>query len=73
MDYVPLQVKTCYSLLQSLNQIKNLITKSVELGYKAIAITDTNNMFGVPEFYNECKKNNIKPIIGSCLCDVTSF
>ena len=55
MDYVPLQVKTCYSLLQSLNQIKNLITKSVELGYKAIAITDTNNMFGVPEFYNECK------------------
>lgn len=64
MDYVPLQVKTCYSLLQSLNQIKNLINKSLELGYKAIAITDTNNMFGVPEFYNECKKNNIKPIIG---------
>ena len=64
MDYVALQVKTSYSILQSLNDIKKLVKKASVLGYKAIAITDYNNMFGVPEFYFECKKYNIKPIIG---------
>ena len=64
MNYTALQVKTCFSILQSLNNIKNLVKKAKELGYQSLAITDTNNMFGVPEFYQECKKNNIKPIIG---------
>ena len=64
MEYVALQVKTNYSLLQSLNEIKKLVSYASSLGYKSLAITDSNNMFGVPEFYNECKNNNIKPIIG---------
>ena len=64
MNYIPLQVKTSYSLLQSLNEIKKLVSHASFLGYQALAITDTNNMFGVPEFYQECKKYNIKPIIG---------
>ena len=64
MNYTPLQVKTCYSILQSLNKISNLVSYAASLGYKALAITDNNNMFGVPEFYEECKKYNIKPIIG---------
>ena len=64
MDYVALQIKSCYSILQSLNDIPKLITKAKELDYKALAITDKNNMFSVPLFYQECKNNNIKPIIG---------
>lgn len=64
MNYTPLQVKTCYSLLKSLNNIKQLVSLAAKLGYKSLAITDENNMFGVPEFYQECKNNNIKPIIG---------
>ena len=64
MKYTALQVKTSYSLLNSLNEIKKLVSKAKSLGYTSLAITDQNNMFGVPEFYEECKKNNIKPIIG---------
>ena len=64
MEYVALEVKTCYSILESLNHIPKLVAKAKELGYTSLAITDTNNMFGVMEFYLECKKNNIKPIIG---------
>jgi len=63
MEYIPLQIKTAYSLLQSLNNIEKLVSYAKSLGYNSLAITDTN-MFGVPEFFNECKKNNIKPIIG---------
>ena len=64
MKYTALQVKTSYSLLSSLNKIEKLVSRAVTLGYTSLAITDHNNMFGVPEFYQECKKNNIKPIIG---------
>ena len=64
MEYVALEVKTSYSILESLNHIPKLIAKAKELGYTSLAITDENNMFGVMEFYLECKKNDIKPIIG---------
>ena len=64
MNYTPLQVKTSYSILSSLNNIKKIVSLAKEYGYSSLAITDENNMFGVMEFYQECQKNNIKPIIG---------
>ena len=64
MNYTPLQVKTSYSILSSLNEIKKMVSLAKDYGYQSLAITDENNMFGVMEFYLECKKNNIKPIIG---------
>ena len=59
-----LQVKTCYSILSSLNRIDILTKKAKDMGYSSLAITDLNNMFGVYEFYLACKKNDIIPIIG---------
>ena len=64
MKLTALQVKTSYSILNSLNDIKKLVSQAVNYGYKSLAITDESNMFGVMEFYEECKKNNLKPIIG---------
>ena len=61
--YIPLQVKTNYSLLSSLVIIKDLIKRCKELNIKEIAITDTN-LSGAMEFYHMCIKNEIKPIIG---------
>ena len=61
---ISLQVKTSYSILCSLCHIDKLVKRAKELEYTYLAITDTDNMFGVMEFYYECKKNDIKPIIG---------
>lgn len=72
MDYVALEVKTSYSILESLNDIVKLVNRAKELGYKYLAITDRNNMFGVPSFYHECIKNGIKPIIGISL-DIDNY
>ena len=55
MDYTALQVKTSYSILESLNSISELVSKASALGYTSLSITDTNNLFGVMEFYLECK------------------
>ena len=64
MKFSALQVKTSYSILNSLNDIKKLVALAKDYGYTSLAITDENNMFGVMEFYLECEKNNLKPIIG---------
>ena len=64
MNYTALQVKTSYSILNSLNDIKKLVNLAASYGYSSLAITDEDNMFGVMEFYGECLKHNIKPIIG---------
>lgn len=61
--YIPLRVKTSYSLLTSLIDIKKMILFCKEKGIKYIGICDTN-MYGVMEFYKECIANDIKPIIG---------
>ena len=63
MKYIPLRVKTSYSILTSLNNIKKMILFCKEKGITTICITDTN-MYGVMCFYKECIKNNIKPVIG---------
>ena len=64
MAYIPLWVKTNYSLLSSLVAIDKLIQKAKQLQITSLAITDTNVLYGAMEFYQECQKNNIKPIIG---------
>lgn len=64
MNYAALQIKTSYSILNSLIKIKELVNLATSYGYTSLAITDESNMFGVMEFYYACQKNNIKPIIG---------
>lgn len=67
MDFVHLHTHTEYSLLDGANKIKELPIRAKELGMNAMAITDHGVMFGVVDFYKECKKVGIKPIIG---CEV---
>ena len=67
IDFVHLHVHTEYSLLDGANRIKDLVKKVKETGMKAVAITDHGVMYGAIEFYKECIKNDIKPIIG---CEV---
>ena len=63
MNYVPLWVKTDYSILSSLIKIDDLIKRLSQLKIEACAICD-DNIYGTMEFYNKCKTNGIKPIIG---------
>ena len=66
-NFVHLHVHSEYSLLDGANKIKELPARAKELGMNALAITDHGTMFGVIDFYKECKKQGIKPIIG---CEV---
>ena len=63
-SFVHLHVHTHYSLLDGANKIPTLVRRAKELGMSSLAITDHGCMFGVIEFFNECKKEGIKPILG---------
>ena len=64
MSFVHLHNHTHYSLLDAIIKPIELITAAKEAGQPAVALTDHGVMFGVVEFYKECKKQGIKPIIG---------
>ena len=67
MAFTHLHVHTEYSLLDGAARIKQVVARAKELGMDSLAISDHGNMFGVIDFYNECNKQGIKPIIG---CEV---
>ncbi len=53
-----------FSLLNALPKIPNLIKKAKEFNLKSLALTDDGNLYSAISFYKECKKNEIKPIVG---------
>ncbi|MEE0741662.1 MAG: DNA polymerase III subunit alpha [Emergencia sp.] len=67
MAFTHLHVHTEYSLLDGAARITDVVTRAKELGMDSLAITDHGVMFGVIDFYRECKKQGIKPVIG---CEV---
>lgn len=55
---------TDYSAHDGFAKLPELISRAKELGYPALAITDHGTVTGVIDFYQECKKQGIKPILG---------
>jgi len=51
-------------MLDGLAKIAPLIEKAKSLGQTSLGLTDHGGMYGAVSFYNTCKKNGIKPIIG---------
>ena len=65
--FIHLHTHSHYSLLDGLSKVEDMVRIAKEHDMPAMAITDHGNMYGAIEFYKECKKAGIKPIIG---CEV---
>ena len=77
--FVHLHIHTEFSLQDSIIRIPekpehadpkkapqdNLLSKAVELGLPAIAVTDINNVFALIKFYKAAYQVGIKPIVGA--------
>lgn len=63
-DFVHLHVHSEYSLLDGLGRTAQLAKEAARLGQTALALTDHGVMHGAVEFFRNCKKQGIKPIIG---------
>ena len=62
--FTHLHTHTEYSMLDGISRIPDLVRRTGELGMDAMSITDHGSLYGVVDFYSECKDAGIKPIIG---------
>ncbi len=53
------------SLLDACAKVKDIVAEAKAKGQDAIAITEHGTMASFVEFYNECKKQDVKAIMGS--------
>ncbi|MGH8192763.1 MAG: DNA polymerase III subunit alpha [Rhodanobacteraceae bacterium] len=81
IDFIHLRVHSEYSLRDSTIRIPekpeygdpakakhaNLVSRAVELGLPALALTDDSNLFAQIKFYRAAEKAGVKPIVG---CDL---
>ncbi len=62
--FLHLRVHSAYSLLEGAIQMKKLPGLVAGAGFPAVAVTDTNNLFGALEFSEGAAKAGLQPIIG---------
>ena len=65
--FVHLHLHSEYSLLDGACRISEIPKRAAESGHTAVALTDHGNMYGAVAFYQACRKEGVKPIIG---CEV---
>ena len=68
-SFIHLRLHSIYSLLEGAMQVKKLPSLCAEARMPAVAITDSNNLFGALEFSETAAKAGVQPIIG-CQLDL---
>jgi DNA polymerase-3 subunit alpha len=64
-EFVHLHLHSEFSLSDGIIRIEDLVEKSADLSFSAVALTDLTNLFGLIKFYRLARKEGIKPIVGS--------
>ncbi|HAQ36177.1 MAG TPA: DNA polymerase III subunit alpha [Alphaproteobacteria bacterium] len=70
--FIHLRTRSPYSLLEGAIKIKDMASLCAEYAMPAVALTDTNNLFGALEFSETLAGSGIQPIVG-CTLSVSVF
>ena len=62
--FIHLRVHSAYSLLEGALPLSKVVAHAAKDSAPAIAVTDTNNLFGALEFAQKAVKEGVQPIIG---------
>ncbi|MEJ7594531.1 MAG: PHP domain-containing protein [Planctomycetaceae bacterium] len=65
VSYAELHCRTNYSFLEGASHADELAARAVELGLKAIAVTDRNSLAGVVRAHVAAKEAGVKLLIGA--------
>src|SRR3954469_15063100 len=66
--FVHLRVHSAYSLLEGALPLSKVVSQAAKDFAPAVAVTDTNNLFGALEFAQKAVKEGVQPII-ACQLD----
>lgn len=62
---VPLHVHSNFSLLRGASSIEDLVARAAGLGYRSLALTDRDALYGTIRFTKACVSAGLRPIVGS--------
>lgn len=65
MSYVPLHVHSCYSPQWGVCSLEQICAAACNLGFKSLALTDRNGLYGIPHFLDCARRHGLAPLIGS--------
>src|SRR5438309_9300513 len=65
--FVPCHVHSQYSLLEGVDDLDTLLERAAACGYTALALTDTNNLYGAVPFTERAPGYGVRPLLGACL------
>ena len=63
--FVHLHAHSSYSFLDGASSVDDLVDAAVDLGQDALALTDTNGLYGAVRFWNAARERGVKPIFGT--------
>ncbi|HET7035231.1 MAG TPA: error-prone DNA polymerase [Thermomicrobiaceae bacterium] len=64
-DYVELHLHSAFSFLDGASLPEELVARAGELGYRALALTDHDGLYGAMEFARAARAAGIQPITGA--------
>ncbi|MDJ0623980.1 MAG: DNA polymerase III subunit alpha [Desulfocapsaceae bacterium] len=62
---LPLRVRSYYSLMRGLMSPAEICRRARAFGNPSVALTDRDNLYGLWQFLAACKREKLRPIIGS--------
>src|SRR6202047_2167648 len=65
MSYIELHARSAFSFLEGASLPESLITTCAQLGMPAMALLDSDGVYGVPRFHLAAQKARLKAYIGA--------
>jgi error-prone DNA polymerase len=66
---IPLTVRSHYSLMWGTDSPAAICRAARRMGYDRLALTDTDNLYGVWKFVSACREEGLTPIVGAEITD----
>ena len=66
--YAELRVASAFSFLDGSSLPEDLVEQAVHLGLPAVALVDTNGVYGAPRFYKAARSAGVRALVG---CELT--
>ncbi|HUP64875.1 MAG TPA: error-prone DNA polymerase [Thermoanaerobaculia bacterium] len=64
-NYVELRAASAFSFLHGASLPEDLVERAGELGLPAMALIDTNGVYGAPRFYSAARKAGVRALVGA--------
>jgi hypothetical protein len=66
---IPLTIRSHYSLMWGTDSPAAICRAARRMGYDRLALTDTDNLYGVWKFVSACREEGLTPIVGAEITD----